>query len=110
MKNNRVQLTGNLGKNPEIKTFENGNRLAKFSLATKETYYNREGEKTTSTHWHNITAWGNIAERVEAELQKGSFISLEGKLATRNYTDKEGVKKYVTEIIAHDLVVNMKAA
>ncbi len=67
-------------------------------------------KKQPSTHWHNITAWGNIAERVEAELQKGSFISLEGKLATRNYTDKEGVKKYVTEIIAHDLVVNMKAA
>ena len=106
--NNRVQLTGNLGNNPEIKIFENGSKLAKFSMATKEEFTNRSGEKTSNTQWHFVTAWGKIAERIEAELQKGSFVSIEGRLVTRNYTDKNGQKKYVTEIVANDLVLNTK--
>jgi single-strand DNA-binding protein len=106
---NRVQLTGNLGKDPEIKIFENGGKLAKFSMATKEEYTTRGGEKTLDTQWHFVTAWGKIAERIEAELTKGSFVSIEGRLVTRNYTDKAGVKKYITEVVANDLVVNQKA-
>lgn len=107
---NRVQLTGNLGGNPEIKTFENGNKLARFSMATKEEYTTRQGEKASDTQWHFITAWGKIAERIETELQKGSFISVEGRLVTRNYTDKNGQKKYVTEIVVNDLTINQRSA
>lgn len=106
---NRVQLTGNLGNNPEIKTFENGNKLAKFSMATKEEFTTRTGEKASKTQWHFVTAWGKMAERIEAELQKGSFVSIEGRLTTRNYTDKDGHKKYVTEVVANDVFVNTKS-
>jgi len=106
---NRVQLTGNLGNDPEIKTFEGG-KLAKFSMATKEEYTTRSGERSADTQWHFIIAWGKVAERVESELKKGSFVSVEGKLATRNYIDKNGQKKYVTEIVASDVVLNQKQA
>lgn len=107
---NRVQLTGNLGNNPEIKTFENGGKLAKFSMATKEEFTTRSGEKSSDTQWHFVTAWGKVAERVEAELKKGSFVSIEGRLVTRNYTDKNGQKKYITEVVANDVVINQRAA
>jgi len=107
---NRVQLTGNLGRDPEIKTFENGSKLAKFSMATKEEYTTRTGEKASDTQWHYVTAWGKIADRIESELSKGSFVSIEGRLVTRNYTDKNGVKKYITEIVANDLVINGKVS
>src|SRR6185436_15209911 len=93
---NRVQLTGNLGRDPEIKTFDGGGKLARFSIATREEYFSK-GEAKTETNWHNITAWGKLAERIESELKKGTFISIEGRLKTRDYTDKNGVKKYVTE-------------
>ena len=107
---NRVQLTGNLGNNPEIKTFENGNKVARFSMATKEEYTTRKGEKTSDTQWHFISAWGKVAERIESELQKGSFVSVDGRLTTRNYTDKNGQKKYITEVVANDVVLNEKTA
>jgi single-strand DNA-binding protein len=107
---NRVQLTGNLGSDPEIKVFENGNKLARFSMATKEEYTTRKGDKSSDTQWHYITAWGKVAERIEVELKKGSFVSIEGRLTTRNYTDKNGVKKYITEVVASDVVLNQKAA
>ena len=107
---NKVQLTGNLGNNPEIKIFENGNKLAKFSMATTEEYVTRSGEKSSDTQWHFITAWGKVAERIEAEFKKGSFVSIEGRLVTRNYTDKNGQKKYVTEIIANEANLHQKAA
>lgn len=107
---NRVQLTGNLGNDPEIKTFDKGGKLARFSMATKEEFTNRGGEKTANTQWHFITAWGKIAEKAEAELKKGSFVSVEGRLVTRNYTDKNGQKKYVTEVVANDLVLNQRSA
>jgi single-strand DNA-binding protein len=107
---NRVQLTGNLGNNPEIKTFDNGNKLARFSMATKEEYTTRGGEKSADTQWHFVTAWGKVAERVESEFKKGSFVSIEGRLVTRNYTDKNGQKKYVTEVVANDVVLNEKSA
>jgi single-strand DNA-binding protein len=107
---NRVQLTGNLGKDPEIKTFDKGGKLAKFSMATKEEYTTRTGEKASDTQWHFITAWGKVADRIEAELKKGSFVSIEGRLITRNYTDKDGNKKYITEVVANDVVLNQKAS
>jgi single-strand DNA-binding protein len=106
--NNRVQLTGNLGGNPEIKTFDNGYKLAKFSMATREEFVNRAGEKATSTQWHWISAWGKLAERIEADFKKGSFVSVEGRLVTRNYTDKAGQKRYITEVVANDAVLNSK--
>lgn len=108
--NNRVQLTGNLGSNPEIKTFDNGRKLARFSMATREEYTTRTGEKASGTQWHSITAWGKMAGRIESELQKGSFISVEGRLATRSYTDKNGQKKYVTEVVLNDLIINQRSA
>lgn len=107
---NRVQLTGNLGNNPEIKTFENGGKLAKFSMATKEEYTSKSGEKTSETQWHYVSAWGKVAEKIESEFKKGSFVSIEGRLVTRNYTDKNGQKKYVTEIVAQDAILNEKHA
>ncbi len=107
---NRVQLTGNLGKTPEVKSFDNGGKLARFTMATKEEYTTRTGEKASDTQWHSVIAWGKLAEKIETELQKGSFVSVEGRLVTKNYTDKNGVKKYQTEVVANDVVLNQKAA
>jgi single-strand DNA-binding protein len=104
--NNRVQLTGNLGNAPDIKTFENGGKLAKFSMATTEEFVNRKGEKATDTQWHFVTAWGKIADKIESEFKKGSFVSIEGRIVTRNYVDKNGQKKYVTEIVANEAILN----
>ncbi len=105
---NKVQLTGNLGNNPEIKVFENGNKVARFSIATTEEYKTKTGEKAEDTQWHFISAWGKMAEHVEAELKKGSYVSIEGRLTTRNYVDKNGVKKYITEVVANDVTLKNK--
>ena len=102
---NKVTLIGNIGQNPEVKELNGGNKLAKFSLATNETYRNKEGEKVTDTQWHNLTAWGKTAEIVGKYLKKGSEVAIEGKLLNRNYTDKDGVKRYVTEIQVNELVM-----
>jgi single-strand DNA-binding protein len=105
---NKVQLTGNLGANPEIKNFDNGNKVARFSMATKLEYKTKNGEKAEDTQWHYVSAWGKIAEQVEADLKKGSYVSVEGRLTTRNYTDKKGQKKYITEIIANEVSLKNK--
>ena len=102
---NSVRLIGNLGAAPEVKNLEKGNKVAKLSLATNETYTNAKGEKVTDTQWHNLVVWGKQAEVVEKYLTKGSEIAVEGKLATRTYTDKEGVKKYFTEIVVNDILM-----
>lgn len=102
---NRVQLVGNLGMNPEIVKFENGKKIAKFSLATNETFSTGNGQTKTETQWHNIVAWGKQAEIAEEHLQKGKQIAIEGKLAYRKYEDKNKVTKYVTEIILNSYVV-----
>ncbi len=102
---NKVQLIGNLGMNPEIKTFAGGKKLAKVSIATNETYKNAKGEKVTDTQWHNLVVWGKLAEVVEKFLKKGSEVAVEGKLLNRNYTDKEGVKRYITEIQVNELLI-----
>jgi single-strand DNA-binding protein len=102
---NKVQLIGNLGQNPEIKTLDGGKKLAKFSIATSETYRNVSGEKVTETQWHNLVAWGKLAEIIEKYISKGSEVAVEGKLTYRTYNDKEGVKKYFTEIQVNELLM-----
>ena len=107
---NKVQLIGNLGMNPEVKTLDGGKKLAKFSIATNENYKNAKGEKVTDTQWHNVVAWGKTADIIEKFLKKGSEVAIEGKLINRNYDDKEGVKRYVTEVEAHEiLMLNAKS-
>ena len=109
--NNRVQLTGNLGKDPEFKTLEKGNKLAKFSMATSDSFKSRGGEQTEDVQWHNITCWGQVADQVEAAgLRKGSFVTVEGKIRNSVYTDKSGQKRYFTEIIAFEVTARQKAA
>jgi single-strand DNA-binding protein len=105
---NKVQLIGNLGNAPEVKTLEGGNKLARINLATNETYKNAKGEKVTETQWHNVIAWGKTAEIVEKYFTKGTEVLVEGKLINRNYTDKDGVKRYVTEIQANELLILSK--
>ncbi len=102
---NKVTLIGNLGQNPEVKELDGGKKFAKFSLATNETYHNKAGEKITDTQWHNLTVWGKTADIVEKYLKKGSEVAVEGKLLNRNYTDKEGVKRYITEVQVSELVM-----
>ncbi len=102
---NRVQLIGNPGADPEMKTLENGNKLAKFSIATSESYKNQQGERVTDTQWHNIIAWGKTAELVEKFVRKGKEVGLEGKLVSRSYETEKGEKRYVTEVVLNELVL-----
>ena len=100
---NRVQLIGYLGADPEVRTVENGNKLARLRLATTETYTNARGEKVTETYWHQVVAWGKTAEIAEKLLSKGQEAVIEGKLVNRSYIGKDGQKKYVTEVVAEEL-------
>jgi single-strand DNA-binding protein len=102
---NKVQLIGNLGQDPEIVNLDNGGKLAKFSVATNEIYKNSKGEKVTDTQWHNVVAWGKTAEIVENYLAKGNEVAVEGKLVHRSYENKEGEKRYITEIKCNELVM-----
>jgi len=102
---NKVQLIGNLGQDPEIVNLDNGGKLAKFSVATNESYKNSKGEKVTDTQWHNVVAWGKTAEIVENYLAKGNEVAVEGKLVHRSYENKEGEKRYITEIKCNELVM-----
>ncbi|MCO5247813.1 MAG: single-stranded DNA-binding protein [Chitinophagales bacterium] len=100
---NYVQLTGNLGRNPEIINFENGRSLAKFSMATSENYLNKAGEKVQETQWHNVVAWGDLVKTVEEQLEKGKEVVIKGKIAYREYENKNGGKRYITEIVAKEI-------
>ncbi len=102
---NKVQLIGNLGNAPEVKTTESGKKLARFSVATNESYRNASGEKVTETTWHNLVAWGKVADIAEKYLNKGSEVAIEGKLINRSYTDKDGNKKYITEVQVNELLM-----
>lgn len=102
---NSVRLIGNLGAAPEIKTVGNDKKMAKFSMATNETYRNDKGEMVKETYWHNVVAWGKTAELAEKFLQKGSEVAIEGKLTSRTFTDKEGNKRYFTEVLLSELLV-----
>lgn len=102
--NNKVQLIGNIGMNPEIKNVGNNKTFAKFSIATHDVYKNNKGEKVVDTQWHNVVAWGSTAIFIEKYIEKGSSIVIEGKLVTRNYEDKDGIKRYITEILATEVM------
>jgi single-strand DNA-binding protein len=102
---NKVQLIGNLGQAPEIVSFENGNKLAKISLATNEYYKNAAGEKVEETQWHSLVAWGPQAELFEKYIKKGQEIAVEGKLVTRSYETKEGEKRYRTEVQVKEVLM-----
>jgi single-strand DNA-binding protein len=107
---NKVQLIGNLGNVPEIKNTESGKKLARFSIATNENYRNAKGEKVIETTWHNLVAWGKVADLAEKFLQKGTEVVIEGKLINRSYTDKDGIKKYISEVQVNELLLlNNKA-
>ena len=101
---NKVILIGNLGRDPETMTFDNGVKKTTFSLATSESYKNKEGNRVEQTEWHNIVLWRGLAEVAEKYLQKGSQIYLEGKIKTRSY-EQEGIKKYVTEIFGDNMTM-----
>jgi single-strand DNA-binding protein len=105
---NKVQLIGNLGNAPEIKVLEGGKKLARLSLATNETYKNAKGEKITETQWHNVIAWDKTAEIVEKYFTRGLEVLVEGKLVNRNYTDKDGIKRYATEVQAIEMLILSK--
>lgn len=102
---NSVKLIGRLGKDPEFKSLENGTALVNFSIATSEKYKNAQGETVEETQWHNIVAWRKLAEIVNKYCTKGDQVAIEGKLVTRSYDNAEGVKKYITEIVARDLLM-----
>jgi single-strand DNA-binding protein len=102
---NKVQLIGHVGQEPEIKTFEGGKKLANITLATNESYTNAKGEKVEQTEWHRLTAWGKTADLIESYVIKGKEIAVEGKLTHRSYDDKDGVKRYITEVVISDLLL-----
>lgn len=103
---NKVTLIGNLGKDPEFQQLEDGNvAVAKFSLATTETFKDRNGQTQSSTDWHTVVLWRSLAELAHKYLQKGSLVYIEGKLKTRSYDDREGNKRYVTEVVAEQLIM-----
>lgn len=95
---NKATLLGNVGKDPEIRTFDNGNKVANFSLATSEKYTKKDGEKVENTEWHNVSVFGKLADIVETWVKKGQQLYIEGKIKTRSY-EKDGEKRYVTEIV-----------
>lgn len=105
---NKVQLIGFLGQVPDVKTIGDGKKVAHLSVATNETYKNAKGERITETQWHSVVAWGKLAEIAEKYLVKGTEVAIEGKLINRNYTDKQGVKRYVTEVQANELLILTK--
>lgn len=102
---NKVQLIGNLGGKPEVRTTETGKKMARFSVATNEAYRNARGEKVIETQWHSLVAWGKVAEIIEKYLNKGSEVAVEGKLVNRSYTDRNGIKKYVTEVQVSEVLM-----
>ncbi len=105
---NKVQLTGNLGADPEVKIIENGNKRVTFSLAINETFKTRDGETNSRTEWHSIVAWGKVAEQAEAELRKGSFVALEGRLSSRVVKKDDGESRYYVDVVANEINVIKK--
>jgi single-strand DNA-binding protein len=101
---NSVRLVGHLGMDPEVKNVGDNKQLARLSLATNESYKNDKGERITETQWHNLTIWGVQAKFAEDFLKKGDEIAIEGRIANRNYTDKEGIKRYSTEIVVNEFL------
>lgn len=107
---NSVLLIGNIGQDPDVKELTGGKKVAKFSIATSETYTNEQGERITETQWHTVIAWGKQAEFIEKHVKKGNEVAIEGKLISRSYTDKETIKRYVTEIVCNEILMLGKKA
>ncbi|TPV34770.1 single-stranded DNA-binding protein [Paucihalobacter ruber] len=105
---NKVQLIGRLGQDPEIINFADGNKMAKFSLATDDSYKDKNGAKVERTDWHNVVVKGGLVNIVENYVNKGKEVAIEGKLTTRSYETKEGEKRYVTEVICNELLLLSK--
>jgi single-strand DNA-binding protein len=102
---NKVILIGNLGKDPEVQTLEGNIKVAGFSVATTESYKDDKGQTHSHTEWHRIVLWRGLAELAEKYMRKGSLVYIEGKNKTRSYDDKQGIKRYVTEIIAEEILL-----
>ena len=102
---NKVQLIGHVGQEPEIKNLDGGKKVANITLATNEVYYKENGDKVEQTEWHKVVAWGKIAEIIEKYVTKGKEIAIEGKLTHRSYEDKTGEKRYITEVVANDILL-----
>ena len=106
---NKVQLIGRAGNDPEIKSFDNGKKFANINLATNDHYTNQKGEKVEETQWHRVVAWGKTANLIEKYVTKGKEIAIEGKLSTRSYDDKNGDKKFVTEVVVNEVLFLSKS-
>jgi single-strand DNA-binding protein len=102
---NKVQLIGNVGGEPTIVNLESGKKLVRLSLATNEHYKDGKGENQTDTNWHNLVAWGKTANFIETYVTKGKEIAIEGKLTNRSFEDKDGVKRYVTEVVVNEILL-----
>lgn len=102
---NKVQLIGHVGQDPEIKNLDGGKKLANITIATNEVYYKENGDKVENTEWHRVSAWGKTAEIIEKYVIKGKEIAIEGKLTHRSYDDKEGIKRYITEVVANEVLL-----
>ena len=102
---NKVQLIGHVGQDPEIKTFDGGKKVANITIATNDYYINDKGEKVEQTEWHRVTAWGKVADIIEKYVDKGKEVAIEGKLTHRSYDDKDGTKRYITEVVVNDILL-----
>jgi len=105
---NKVQLIGRLGQEPEIINFQDGNKMAKFSMATDDSYKDKDGNKVERAYWHNVIVKGGLVKVVESYVNKGQEIAIEGKLTNRSWEDKEGNKRYTTEILCNELLMLSK--
>ena len=102
---NRVQLIGRVGQDPEVKNLEGGKKVTTITIATNDVYYKDNGDKVEQTEWHRVTAWGQTAEIIEKYVTKGKEIAIEGKLTHRSYDDKNGEKRYVTDIVVNEVLL-----
>ncbi|NPA35901.1 MAG: single-stranded DNA-binding protein [Chlorobi bacterium] len=102
---NRVNLIGHLGMNPQVRETGNGRKVARFTLATSESYRNSKGDKITETQWHNVVAWGNQASFAGKYMEKGQQVAVEGKLTHRDYKDSKGEKHYITEVVVNEILI-----
>ena len=102
---NRVQLIGHVGQEPEVKALEGGRKVANITIATNDFYVNDKGEKIENTEWHKVVAWGKTAEIIEKYVTKGKEIAVDGKLTHRSYEDKDGTKRYVSEVVVNDILL-----
>ncbi len=101
---NSVRLVGNLGMDPEVKTFDTNKKLARLSIATNDSYKNDKGERIIDTQWHNLVFWGAQAKLAEDMLKKGDEVAIEGRISNRSYVDKDGVKRYTNEIVVNEFL------